>query len=90
MLGNGYCARSGELDCHFESICESCAGLLTITRITTRSLADFNGTLRAVWGSSMATDMVHYGGDADGISPVDAASCSPIFTTRYPHLDGGV
>lgn len=24
MLGNGYCARSVELDCHFESICESC------------------------------------------------------------------
>jgi hypothetical protein len=24
MLGNGYCARPPELDCHFESICESC------------------------------------------------------------------
>ncbi len=24
MLGNGYCARPGGLDCHFESICESC------------------------------------------------------------------
>ena len=24
MLGNGYCARPVELDCHFESICESC------------------------------------------------------------------
>ena len=24
MLGNGYCARSIGLDCHFESICESC------------------------------------------------------------------
>ena len=25
MLGNGYCARPVDLDCHFESICESCA-----------------------------------------------------------------
>jgi site-specific recombinase XerD len=24
MLGNGYCARPPELDCHFESICEAC------------------------------------------------------------------
>jgi hypothetical protein len=24
MLGNGYCARSVGLDCHFDSICESC------------------------------------------------------------------
>lgn len=24
MLGNGYCARPVELDCHFESICEGC------------------------------------------------------------------
>ncbi|WP_256839157.1 hypothetical protein [Ornithinimicrobium faecis] len=23
MLGNGYCARPIELDCHFESICEA-------------------------------------------------------------------
>ncbi|MGO9974929.1 MAG: tyrosine-type recombinase/integrase [Solirubrobacteraceae bacterium] len=24
LLGNGYCARPASLDCHFESICESC------------------------------------------------------------------
>jgi integrase/recombinase XerD len=24
MLGNGYCARPVDMDCHFESICESC------------------------------------------------------------------
>jgi hypothetical protein len=24
MLGNGYCARPVGLDCHFDSICESC------------------------------------------------------------------
>lgn len=29
MLGNGYCARPVELDCHFESICESCSYFVT-------------------------------------------------------------
>ncbi len=29
MLGNGYCARPVELDCHFESICESCVFFVT-------------------------------------------------------------
>jgi hypothetical protein len=29
MLGNGYCARPVELDCHFESICESCTFFIT-------------------------------------------------------------
>lgn len=29
MLGNGYCARLAELDCHFESICESCTFFVT-------------------------------------------------------------
>ncbi len=29
MLGNGYCARPVELDCHFESICESCTNFVT-------------------------------------------------------------
>jgi len=29
MLGNGYCARLVELDCHFESICESCTFFVT-------------------------------------------------------------
>ena len=28
-LGNGYCARPVELDCHFESICESCTHFVT-------------------------------------------------------------
>jgi integrase len=31
MLGNGYCARPPELDCHFESICESCTFFRTTT-----------------------------------------------------------
>jgi integrase/recombinase XerD len=30
MLGNGYCARPVEMDCHFESICESCTFFVTI------------------------------------------------------------
>lgn len=29
MLGNGYCARPIELDCHFESVCESCRLFVT-------------------------------------------------------------
>jgi hypothetical protein len=29
MLGNGYCARPFELDCHFETICESCTFFVT-------------------------------------------------------------
>jgi site-specific recombinase XerD len=29
MLGNGYCARPAELDCHFESICEACTFFVT-------------------------------------------------------------
>jgi site-specific recombinase XerD len=29
MLGTGYCARPVEMDCHFESICESCTFFVT-------------------------------------------------------------
>ncbi len=29
MVGNGYCARPVEMDCHFESICASCTFLVT-------------------------------------------------------------
>ncbi len=29
MLGNGYCARPVQLDCHFETICESCTYFVT-------------------------------------------------------------
>ncbi len=29
MLGNGYCGRPVELDCHFESICESSTYFVT-------------------------------------------------------------
>lgn len=29
MLGNGYCARPVAMDCHFESICESCSFFVT-------------------------------------------------------------
>jgi len=34
MLGNGYCARPVELDCHFESICESCCYFVTTPEFT--------------------------------------------------------
>ena len=39
MLGNGYCARPVEMDCHFESICESCTFFVTTL--------EFRPTLRA-------------------------------------------
>lgn len=39
MLGNGYCARPVELDCHFESICESCTYFVTTV--------EFRPTLKA-------------------------------------------
>ena len=29
MLGNGYCARPVQMDCHFQSICESCTFFVT-------------------------------------------------------------
>jgi hypothetical protein len=29
MLGNGHCARPVEMDCHSESICESCTFFVT-------------------------------------------------------------
>jgi hypothetical protein len=33
MLGNRYCARPVELDCHFESICESCTFFVTTVEL---------------------------------------------------------
>lgn len=30
MLGNGYCTRPVEVDCHFEPICESCTLFITV------------------------------------------------------------
>ena len=39
MLGNGSCARPVEMDCHFESICESCTFFVTTL--------EFRPTLRA-------------------------------------------
>jgi hypothetical protein len=29
MLGNGYCARPVDMDCHFETVCESCTFFVT-------------------------------------------------------------
>ena len=51
MLGNGYCARPVELDCHFESICESCTFFVTTiefrpTLQAQRDDADKKGQIR--------------------------------------------
>ena len=51
MLGNGYCARPVGLDCHFESICESCTFFQTTIEFrptlqaTTRRRRDTKGQL---------------------------------------------
>ena len=29
MLGNGWCARPVDLDCHFETVCETCTYFVT-------------------------------------------------------------
>ena len=42
MLGNGYCARPVELDCHFESICEGCT--FFVTTIEFRPTSNANAT----------------------------------------------
>ena len=39
MLGNGYCARPVGLDCHFESICESCTYFQTTLEFAPRCSA---------------------------------------------------
>ncbi len=50
MLGNGYCARPVELDCHFESICESCTYFVTTV--------EFRPTLKAQRDDAEARDQV--------------------------------
>jgi integrase/recombinase XerD len=39
MLGNGYCSRPPDLDCHYETICESCTFFVTTI--------EFRATLQA-------------------------------------------
>ena len=41
MLGKGWCARPVEMDCHFESICESCSFFVTTV--------EFKPTLECRW-----------------------------------------
>ena len=50
MLGNGYCARPVEMDCHFESICESCTFFVTT--------ADFRPTLERQRDDAVAKGQV--------------------------------
>ncbi len=56
MLGNGYCARPVELDCHFESICESCTFFVTTSSSSPHCSA--NATTqppRASWAGSASS-----------------------------------
>jgi hypothetical protein len=50
MLGNGHCARPIELDCHFETICESCSFFVTTT--------EFQPTLERQLEDAVAKDQV--------------------------------
>jgi len=51
MLGNGWCNRPSQLDCQFESICETCAYYATDP--------SFNPTLRAQKGHAAQRDQHH-------------------------------
>ena len=53
MLGNGWCTRPPELDCAFESICETCTYFQT-------SIA-FRPTLQAQHDDATAKDQNHRG-----------------------------
>ncbi len=46
MLGNGYCARPVEMDCHFESICESCTFFVTTIEFKPTLRRQRDGSLR--------------------------------------------
>ncbi len=50
MLGNGYCARPVDMDCHFESICESCTFFVTT--------AEFRPTLQRQRDDAVAKGQV--------------------------------
>ena len=53
MLGNGHCARPVEMDCHFETICESCIFFVTTIefRPTLQRQRDDAATGRLVWAA---------------------------------------
>jgi hypothetical protein len=53
MLGNGYCTRPPELDCAFESICETCTFFQTTIA--------FRPTLQAQHDDAIAKHQDHRG-----------------------------
>ena len=53
MLGNGWCTRPPELDCAFESICETCTFFQTII--------EFRPTLAAQRDDALARRQDHCG-----------------------------
>ena len=53
MLGNGYCTRPPELDCAFESICETCTFFQTSI--------EFRPTLAAQHDDTLAKNQTHRG-----------------------------
>ena len=69
MLGNGYCARPVGLDCHFESICESCTFFQTTIefRLTLEDNAT-TPTPRARSGAERRSSMACCPASADAAS----------------------
>ncbi len=69
MLGNGYCARPVGLDCHFESICESCTFFQTTI--------EFRPTLQAQRDDAAEKGQL-------GPPEECSTDCSPASTTQHP------
>jgi hypothetical protein len=51
LLGNGYCTRPPQLDCAFESICETCTFFQTSI--------EFRPTLQAQYDDALTKDQTH-------------------------------
>jgi integrase/recombinase XerD len=71
MLGNGYCARPVEMDCHFESICESCTFFVTTI--------EFKPTLRKQREDAVAKGQL-------GRQKSSTASSTASRTTRHDNM----
>ena len=76
MLGNGYCARPVELDCHFESICEGCTHFVTTI--------EFRPTLQRQRDDAATKGQLGRQKIFDGLLTRlgDEASCPPLASPR--------
>jgi hypothetical protein len=72
MLGNGYCARPVELDCHFESICKSCYFFVTTVEFNPPS--DANATTPAPKDKSADRSSTDSATDSTNLEQADVTS----------------